>query len=84
MDGDRRECFVDLHQTKISDLEASAFRRAIAGTVWRYAKRSAHIPDATISASGSIPSFAARSELVTTTAAAPSESCDAFPAVIVP
>ena len=42
------------------------------------------MPDATTSASGSAPSASARSRRMTATAAAPSESCDALPAVIVP
>src|SRR6266540_2975297 len=62
----------------------SAFSSAIAGTVCRYANRSAHIPCARISASGSTPSASARWALITTMAAAPSESCEAFPAVMVP
>ena len=42
------------------------------------------MPWATISASGSTPSASARSALITTVAAAPSDSCEAFPAVMVP
>ena len=42
------------------------------------------MPDATTSASGSAPSASARSRRMTATAAAPSESCDALPAVMVP
>ena len=57
---------------------------AIAGTVWRYAYRSADIPCATISAIGARPSSSAFARDVTTTAAAPSEICEALPAVIVP
>ena len=46
------------------------------------AYRSAHIPWATISASGSSPSSSAFDELITTVAAAPSDSCEALPAVM--
>ena len=42
------------------------------------------MPWETISASGSTPSASARSALMTTSAAAPSEICEALPAVIVP
>ncbi len=42
------------------------------------------MPWATTSAMGSAPSSSARSRLITTRAAPPSEICDAFPAVIVP
>src|SRR6266852_1707177 len=42
------------------------------------------MPCATTSASGSARSFRARSSDMTTTAAAPSEICEALPAVIVP
>src|SRR5439155_14995543 len=62
----------------------SALLRARAGTVCSHAYRSALMPWATISTSGSAASFRARSLDITTTAAAPSEICDALPAVIVP
>ena len=62
----------------------NAFCRAMAGTVCSQAYRSALMPWATISASGVTPSCSARSRSITTTAAPPSEICDAFPAVIVP
>src|SRR5919197_904515 len=49
---------------------------ARAGTVWRYAYRSADIPWATISASGSSPSSSAVARPVTTTAAPPFRADD--------
>ena len=57
---------------------------ASAGTVCSHAYRSALIPWATISASGVSPSSSARSRFTTTTAAPPSEICEALPAVMVP
>ena len=54
---------VDLDQPEVVPFLPGLSRAvwsAIAGTVWRYAKRSAHIPFDTISASGSSPRASAR------------------------
>ena len=85
VDRDRGERLVDLDEPEIGGSRAllSARSSAIAGTVWSEGYRSDDIP-ASISTIGSTPSSSAFSALITTTAQAPSEICDAFPAVIVP
>ena len=63
---------------------SQAFTVALAGCIWRVESGPATMPWAPISASHSRPSSSALALLITTTAAAPSEICDAEPAVIVP
>src|SRR6476661_588863 len=62
----------------------SAFAIALAGWDSNEASGPATVPWAPISASTGRPSCSALVRLITTTAAAPSESCEAFPAVTVP
>ena len=64
--------------------EAQAFAMARAGWLWSVESGPATTPWAPISASHSRPSSSAFDFFITTTAHAPSEICDAEPAVMVP
>ena len=63
---------------------SSACWMALEGCDWRELSGPATLPWAPISAIHSRPSSSALALLITTTAAAPSEICEAEPAVIVP
>ena len=81
-DPHRRECLVDLHQIQILRLEplrAHAFAIARAGCDCNVESGPATAPCAPISATQVRPNSSALARLITTTAAAPSEICDALP-----
>ena len=63
---------------------SQAFLVALAGCICRVESGPATMPCAPISASHARPSSSALALLITTTAQAPSEICDAEPAVMVP
>ena len=85
---DRGERLVDLDEVEVGRARCPPSRRpcaiALAGCSCRLASGPATTPCAPISASQVRPSSSALALLITTTAAAPSEICDAEPAVIVP
>ena len=87
-DADRGERLVELDQVEVGGRDALLLA-GLRGRVWRAAAGGvesgpATMPCAPISASHSRPSSSAFALLITTTAAAPSEICEAEPAVIVP